>query len=77
MSTGIVSVDRGFDFATEEHGVEMRRVQTNLSERRISNQIAKSRRSPSSKGKDAISNVLTLSRGFLRKKGSSPLKASE
>jgi len=35
MSTGLVSVDRGFDFATEEHGVEIRRIQTNLSERRV------------------------------------------
>ncbi|KAF8912178.1 hypothetical protein CPB84DRAFT_1761491 [Gymnopilus junonius] len=77
MSTGIVSVDRGFDFAMEENGVEMHRVQTNLSERRMSKQNLKSRRSPSSKGKEAISNVLTLSRSFLRKKGPSPLKASE
>lgn len=36
MSTGLVSVDRGFDFATEEHGVAMQRIQTNLSERRSS-----------------------------------------
>ena len=36
MSTGLVSVDRGFDFAVEERGVHMRRVQTNLSERRAS-----------------------------------------
>lgn len=36
MSTGLVSVDRGFDFAVEERGVHMRRVQTNLSEKRAS-----------------------------------------
>jgi len=36
MSTGIASVHRGFDFATEEGGVAMRRIQTNLSERRAS-----------------------------------------
>ncbi|KAF5373624.1 hypothetical protein D9758_000973 [Tetrapyrgos nigripes] len=36
MSTGMVSVDRGFDFATEEDGPAMRRIQTNLSERRSS-----------------------------------------
>ncbi|KAG1855055.1 hypothetical protein C8R48DRAFT_609418 [Suillus tomentosus] len=36
MSTGIRSVYRGFDFATEEGGVAMRRMQTNLSERRQS-----------------------------------------
>jgi len=37
MSTGQRSVHRGFDFATEEGGVAMRRIQTNLSERRQSN----------------------------------------
>jgi len=36
MSTGIRSVHRGFDFSTEEGGVAMRRMQTNLSERRQS-----------------------------------------
>lgn len=36
MSTGLASVHRGFDFATEEGGVAMRRIQTNLSERRAS-----------------------------------------
>ncbi|KAJ6614318.1 phospholipid-translocating P-type ATPase [Mycena sp. CBHHK59/15] len=36
MATGLVSVDRGFDFATEENGVAMRRMQSNLSERRLS-----------------------------------------
>ncbi|KAJ7781318.1 phospholipid-translocating ATPase [Mycena metata] len=36
MATGLVSVDRGFDFATEENGVAMRRMQSNLSEVRSS-----------------------------------------
>ncbi|KAF8205548.1 phospholipid-translocating ATPase [Mycena galopus ATCC 62051] len=36
MATGLRSVHRGFDFATEENGVAMRRIQTNLSERRHS-----------------------------------------
>ncbi|KAJ7744516.1 phospholipid-translocating ATPase [Mycena maculata] len=36
LATGIVSVDRGFDFAIEEHGVAMRRMQSNLSEKRMS-----------------------------------------
>jgi phospholipid-translocating ATPase len=43
MSTGMRSVHRGFDFITEEDGVAMRRMQTNLSERRTS-QIALPRR---------------------------------
>jgi phospholipid-translocating ATPase len=34
MATGVVSVDRGFDFATEENGVEMRRIQSHLSSNR-------------------------------------------
>ncbi|KAJ6515969.1 phospholipid-translocating ATPase [Mycena sanguinolenta] len=37
MATGMVSRDRGFDFAIEENGVAMRRMQSNLSERRMSN----------------------------------------
>lgn len=36
MSTGMQSVHRGFDFSTEENGVAMRRMQSNLSERRHS-----------------------------------------
>jgi len=36
MSTGMRSVHRGFDFATEEGGVAMRRMQSNLSEHRQS-----------------------------------------
>ncbi|KAF8844450.1 phospholipid-translocating P-type ATPase [Paxillus ammoniavirescens] len=36
MCTGLRSIHRGFDFATEEGGVAMRRMQSNLSERRQS-----------------------------------------
>ncbi|KAF9532881.1 phospholipid-translocating ATPase [Crepidotus variabilis] len=36
MATGLRSVHRGFDFSTEEGGVAMQRIQTNLSERRMS-----------------------------------------
>ncbi|KAF9478485.1 phospholipid-translocating P-type ATPase [Pholiota conissans] len=71
MATGLTSVDHGFDFATEEHGVEMRRVQTNLSERRMSKQNLSRRQPSKSKGKDAISNVLSLPRSFLRRKAPS------
>ena len=66
MSTGLVTVDRGFDFTTEEQGVEMRRVQTNLSEKRSNSQkLASKTTIPSNKEKDKISNVLS---GFLRRK---------
>lgn len=33
MATGLRSVHRGFDFATEENGVALKRLQSNLSER--------------------------------------------
>jgi phospholipid-translocating ATPase len=36
MASGMRSIHRGFDFITEEDGVAMRRIQTNLSERRTS-----------------------------------------
>lgn len=68
MCTGLVTVDRGFDFTTEEHGVEMRRVQTNLSEKRSTNQKLASNSTAPNKEKDKISNVLSLSKGFLRRK---------
>ena len=65
MCTGLVTVDRGFDFVTEEHGVEMRRVQTNLSEKR--SKLVSGTTIPN-KEKDKFSNVLSLSKGFLRRK---------
>lgn len=34
MATGVRAVHRGFDFAQEEGGVAIQRIQTNLSERR-------------------------------------------
>lgn len=73
MSTGISSVDRGFDFATEERGVEMRRVQTNLSEKRAHKSGFPWRHSrngsgssKSDKGKRPIGR--SLSKAFSRKK---------
>lgn len=52
MSTGVRSVHRGFDFATEEDGVAMRRMQSNLSERRQSTRHLplESKQSPKRKG---------------------------
>lgn len=76
MSTGIRSVHRGFDFSTEENGVAIRRMQTNLSERRISSRNLATTTSPDSwtirsRG-ERIANVLTAPRNFLRKKASNP-----
>ncbi len=70
MSTGIRSVHRGFDFATEENGVAMRRMQSNLSERRESNRnLATHGVSGANRGrKGTLGHVLSLPRSFLRKK---------
>ncbi|EMD38048.1 hypothetical protein CERSUDRAFT_113198 [Gelatoporia subvermispora B] len=38
MATGLRSIHRGFDFATEENGVALRRLQSNLSERQSQQQ---------------------------------------
>ncbi|TFK54630.1 phospholipid-translocating ATPase [Heliocybe sulcata] len=70
MSTGMRSTHRGFDFATEEGGVAIRRMQSNLSEVRQSQLI----NSSSTKRKRAGSLVSTLRRG-LRKKPSTPPKS--
>ncbi|KDR73672.1 hypothetical protein GALMADRAFT_251453 [Galerina marginata CBS 339.88] len=70
MSTGLRSVHRGFDFSTEENGVAMQRMQTNLSERRQSSRNLASvpESGPSRRG--TLSHVLSVPRNFLRKKGS-------
>lgn len=69
MATGTTSVDRGFDFATEEGGVAIQRIQTNLSERR---ENMRARKSSIMKGKEALSHVLSLKR--IKKKPPSPRK---
>ncbi|KXN91396.1 Putative phospholipid-transporting ATPase C24B11.12c [Leucoagaricus sp. SymC.cos] len=63
MATGLTSVERGFDFATEEGGVAIRRIQTNLSERR---ENQRRRKGSIMKGKEALSHMLSLKR--IRKK---------
>ncbi|KAF9449587.1 phospholipid-translocating P-type ATPase [Macrolepiota fuliginosa MF-IS2] len=70
MSTGARSVYRGFDFSTEENGVAMRRLQSNLSERRASSRnvdVLPAESTPKKKR----SNVLSVGKTFLRKKVSS------
>jgi len=70
MATGTLSVDHGFDFPTEEHGVAMRRVQTNLSERRMAKEetsrVAGGIKKQPDKSKDVVSSV--LARGFMKRK---------
>ncbi|KAL0946504.1 hypothetical protein HGRIS_012720 [Hohenbuehelia grisea] len=73
MSTGLRSVHRGFDFATEENGVAMRRMQSNLSERRLSSRLLASARTghhPSRR--EQLSHVFSIRR--LKRKPPSPKK---
>jgi len=64
MSTGVTSQHRGFDFSMEERGVAIQRMQTNLSERRMS-----SRHLPEpAPTKSKLAQKLTLPRSFMRRK---------
>ncbi|KAJ4486160.1 phospholipid-translocating ATPase [Lentinula aciculospora] len=69
MSTGIRSVHRGFDFSAEEGGPAMRRMQSNLSERRANSQpgLPKAK----SVSKRSI-GVLSLPKSFLKRKHPPP-----
>ncbi|KAG6899806.1 hypothetical protein C0993_006629 [Termitomyces sp. T159_Od127] len=73
MSTGMRSVHRGFDFSTEEGGVAMQRIQTNLSERRESNwnlDDTTQQNTNRNRRRGTLRHVLSVRRGFLRKKPS-------
>jgi len=70
MATGIRSIHRGFDFATEENGVAMRRIQTNLSERRESSRNLATYPETGRRRRETVSRVLSVPRNFLRRKGS-------
>ncbi|KAK7061038.1 hypothetical protein VNI00_000773 [Paramarasmius palmivorus] len=86
MSTGLQSTERGFDFATEENGPAIRRIQTNLSERRLSSRnlpatIPEPPESPGKKGKShppgGQSRMFSLKRSFKKKKSHSPPREEE
>ncbi|KAF8077570.1 phospholipid-translocating ATPase [Lyophyllum atratum] len=71
MSTGVRSIHRGFDFSTEEGGVAMQRMQTNLSERRQSSRnLATTTEDNTARNTrtGALGHVFSVRRGFLRKK---------
>ncbi|OCH92242.1 phospholipid-translocating P-type ATPase [Obba rivulosa] len=68
MSTGLRSVHRGFDFATEENGVALRRLQSNLSERQSEQQTKRRKRHVPS---------FSLPRSLRRKKPPHPTVAEE
>lgn len=71
MSTGQRSIHRGFNFSTEENGVAIRRMQTNLSERRQSSRnLANDLEAETQphRRRDAISHVFAAPRNFLRRK---------
>lgn len=76
MATGITSVHRGFDFATEENGVAMRRMQSNLSERRTSSrQLASARGGQRHHSRrETLSHVFSIRRGPFKRKPPSPKK---
>lgn len=81
MSTGIRSTHRGFDFATEEGGVAMKRMQSNLSERRQSSKnLATQGKKKSSadvqQGRSRSGTLLGSIRGKLKKKPGSAGSAS-
>ncbi|KAI0748707.1 phospholipid-translocating P-type ATPase [Daedaleopsis nitida] len=65
MSTGLRSVHRGFDFATEENGVAIQRMQSHLSERHQQVPQKKRRRNPAS-----LMHTFSISRTLRRKKHS-------
>ncbi|KAJ3822147.1 phospholipid-translocating ATPase [Lentinula raphanica] len=64
MSTGLVSVERGFDFAAEDDGVAIRRIQTNLSERFSRRNLAVGE---DGERKGKRSKFLSLKRGFTKR----------
>ena len=70
MSTGERSIHRGFNFSTEENGVAIRRMQTNLSERRQSsrNLAEVPETELPHRRRDTISHVFAAPRNFLRRK---------
>lgn len=71
MATGLVSEDRGFDFASEEGGVAMRRMQSRLSEHQQQRGLDLRPVSASSrKAKEALSHVFSLRRGLLKRSSS-------
>ncbi|KAF9016585.1 phospholipid-translocating P-type ATPase [Hymenopellis radicata] len=69
MSTGIRSVHRGFDFATEEGGVAMRRMQSNLSSRRNLGETSQTREG---KPSEPRKKVFSLRKGLLKRKPPTP-----
>ncbi|KAF7986654.1 hypothetical protein HWV62_26488 [Athelia sp. TMB] len=76
MSTGLASVHRGFDFATEEGGVAMRRIQTNLSERRASSRNLPLSEQPTRKGSRLFSLRRNRKKSTSQQSPSSPRTSS-
>ena len=64
MSTGVRSVHRGFDFATEESGVAMQRMQSHLSDRHLQLPPEKKRR----RNPSALMHSFSISRSIRRKR---------
>ncbi|TFL07331.1 hypothetical protein BDV98DRAFT_599642 [Pterulicium gracile] len=66
MATGLRSVHRGFDFAQEEGGVEMRRMQSNLSEVRNSSRNLTTQ-SAAPHHRSRLGHIFSIRKGVRRK----------
>lgn len=66
MSTGTRSVHRGFDFSTEEGGVAMQRMQTNLSRHQSNRNVVSETEENTNRNKKG--RVFSVGRGFLQRK---------
>ncbi|EJD02206.1 phospholipid-translocating P-type ATPase [Fomitiporia mediterranea MF3/22] len=70
MATGLRGVHRGFDFAQEEGGVAIQRIQTNLSERRLQQLDERKKQGKDRKNSRSRLRLFSLSRGSRRGKRS-------
>lgn len=68
MATGLRSLHHGFDFSTEENGVAMRRMQTNLSERRQSSRSLAVVPQQSHRRMKDLGHVFSIRRSLLKRK---------
>lgn len=72
MSTGLTSVNRGFDFSTEEHGVAIERMQSHLSDHHTNRGLSFKRRK-----RDGSRLKHSLVPRSLRRKQPAPLESDQ
>lgn len=71
MATGLRQVHRGFNFSTEENGVAMQRMQSNLTERRQSSRNLSAPAQTSRRG-SLVHHVLSIPKSLRKKRPSTP-----